>query len=130
MREGSNGQHISLLNVTNVSCYLPSRRVFAFLKKIYSPLHPFSLFLCILLACLILPISSCILLLGGCIFIVLLIDSACHKGWLSDDPRNFVKNKTKEILVHKRLIFSNKFFSCNFSLGCIGLGTEIFELCL
>ena len=48
---------------------------------------------------------------------------------LNDDPRNFVENKIKELLVHKRLILSNKFFPCNFSsLGCIGFRTEVFEM--
>jgi hypothetical protein len=50
---------------------------------------------------------------------------------LSDDPRNFVENEIKELLVHKRLILSNKFIPCNFSsLGCIGFRAEVFELSL
>lgn len=50
-------------------------------------------------------------------------------GKLSNDPRNFVENKIKELLVHKCLVLSNKLIPCNFSsLGCIGFRTEVFEL--
>lgn len=69
---------------------------------------------------------------AGRIFIVLLMNSSdTNIGYvrLGDDPRNLVENEIKEILVHERLILSNKLFPCNLSsLGCIGFGTEICKL--